>query len=144
VWRLGQTKPVKVYYPVYNGFPGTPVMEDLCLRLIGQKMAAAQLLYGNDVAGAIVPDMDDNLVVQLVNAIKSGKAAEMERVDSLFGFDDRTTGSPVGSPTRMSRPLLSWEEWLRRRGVTKADVRPRRRRRMSSPPPGQLALGLGV
>lgn len=69
---------------------------------------------------------------------------ELERVDSLFGFDDRTTGSPVGSPTRTSRPLLSWEEWLRRKGMTKADVRPRRRRRTSSPPPGQLALGLGV
>ncbi len=144
VWRLGQTKPVKVYYPVYvSSLPGKPAMEDLALRLIGQKMAAAQLLYGDDVSGAIVPDMDDNLVVQLVNAIKSGEAENLARATNLFGADDRTTASPVGSPTRVSLLLLSWEEWLRRNGVTWEDVRPRRRRR-NAPPPGQLALALGV
>jgi len=145
VWRLGQTKPVKVYYPVYvSSLPGKPAMEDLALRLIGQKMAAAQLLYGDDVAGAIVPDMDDNLVVQLVNAIKSGEAENLARATNLFGADDRTTASPVGSPTRVSLPLLSWEEWLRRNGLTMEAFRPKRRRRRNAPPPGQLALALGV
>ena len=97
VWRLGQTKPVRVFYPIYIG-AGRPVMEDLAIRLIGQKMGAAQLLYGDDVAGAIVPDMDDNLVVQLVDAIKSGEAEELAQAESLFGSDDRTVRRRWGIP----------------------------------------------
>jgi SNF2 family DNA or RNA helicase len=139
VWRLGQTQPVKVFYVVY-----VDTMEDLALRLIGQKMAAAQLLYGEDVAGAIVPDMDDNLVVQLVNAIKAGEHEQLKKVDGLFGNDDQATWSPVGSPTRISPPLVSWTEWLRARGLRLEDVRPPRRRRpQATPPSGQMAFAWG-
>ena len=51
--------------------------------------------------------MGSNLVVQLVAGIKSGEAEKLARAESLFGADDRTTASPVGSPTRTSLPLLS-------------------------------------
>ena len=39
VWRLGQTKPVKAVFSVYND-----TMEARALALIGAKMKAAQLL----------------------------------------------------------------------------------------------------
>ena len=64
------------------------------------KMGAAQLLYGDDVAGAIVPDMDDNLVVQLIDAIKSGEAEGLAQAESLFGSDDRTSASLSGRTSR--------------------------------------------
>ena len=50
VWRLGQTKPVKAIFSVYS-----EAMEARALALMGQKMKAAQLLYGDEVGGAIVP-----------------------------------------------------------------------------------------
>lgn len=138
IWRLGQTQPVKVYYAVYTS-PDShrPAMEDLALRLIGQKMAAAQLLYGDDVAGALVPDMDDDLLMQIVNVLKSGEA--VSSVNSLFGQDDRTTQSPLGSPTRLSTVLVPLEEWIAQHGGMAAVARPTRRKRAVIGP-GQLAL----
>lgn len=48
-WRLGQTQPVEVYFPVYAG-----TMEHQAIAHVGRKVAAAQLLYGDDIAGALV------------------------------------------------------------------------------------------
>ena len=128
VWRLGQVKPVKVYYLVYGGSTTLTVMEELALDLIGQKLAFAQLLYGEDVAGAIVPDLDDNLVVQILRALES--SSRPDRVKQLFGppEEDLVLDSPVGSPTRATRPILSWDEWLERAGV-QAGVQAQARRR---------------
>ncbi|MEP7198542.1 MAG: hypothetical protein ABI874_01880 [Chloroflexota bacterium] len=50
-WRLGQTEPVKVYYPIYKN-----AMEHRAVARVGQKLAAAQLLYGNDVVGGLVSE----------------------------------------------------------------------------------------
>ena len=50
VWRLGQVRPVRAIFSVYNG-----TMEARALSLMGAKMKAAQLLYGDEVGGAIVP-----------------------------------------------------------------------------------------
>jgi hypothetical protein len=137
VWRLGQTQPVKVYYAVYvSPDDYRPAMEDLALRLMGRKMAVTQLLYGDDVAGALVPEMDDNLVIQIINSLRNWE--KIERVGTLFSEDDRTTASPLGSPTRQSLRLATWEEWLAKNGGGAA-VMPRRRR-AASPPPGQMAL----
>ncbi len=44
VWRLGQTKPVKALFSVYEG-----TMEARALALMGRKMRAAQTLYGDEV-----------------------------------------------------------------------------------------------
>ncbi|MEA3340542.1 MAG: DEAD/DEAH box helicase, partial [Chloroflexota bacterium] len=51
VWRLGQSKPVKVVFTAYLN-----TLEESALALMGQKMGAAQLLYGDEVTGAIVPE----------------------------------------------------------------------------------------
>jgi len=48
-WRLGQTQRVKIYFAVYEG-----TMEHRAVAHVGKKVAAAQLLYGDDVAGALV------------------------------------------------------------------------------------------
>ncbi|MFQ5343916.1 MAG: helicase-related protein, partial [Anaerolineae bacterium] len=48
-WRLGQTEPVEVYFAVY-----ADTMEHRAVAHVGAKVAAAQLLYGDDVAGALV------------------------------------------------------------------------------------------
>ena len=48
-WRLGQTEPVVIYFPIYAG-----TMEHRAVAHVGRKVAAAQLLYGDDIAGALV------------------------------------------------------------------------------------------
>ena len=134
IWRLGQTQPVKVYYPVYvSPDQSRPAMEDLALRLVGQKMAAAQVLYGDDVAGALVPEMDDDLLTQIINVLKNGE--KVAAVDNLFGQDDGTTSSSLGSPTRRSLPL---DEWIAQRGWEA--VRPRRKASKITVAPGQMLL----
>ncbi len=135
VWRLGQEKPVKVYYLVYAG-----TMEERAINLIGAKMAASQMLYGDDVAGALVDDSDDSSIVQqLMQVIESG--AELVRVTSILGHDDHTTWSPVGSPTRKS-PVLFWAEtWLREQGFASVTqvVQPKKAR-AAKVSPAQIAL----
>ncbi len=137
VWRLGQTKPVRVFYLVYvTPYPDRPTLEDRALRLMGQKMAAAQLLYGDDVGGAIVPEMDDNIVVQILRSIQSKE--QPERAAGLFGAP-----SPIGSPTHVSPPLFLLEEWLRSRGLDPEKVYQqsrRPRRKAVTVPQGQLVL----
>lgn len=48
-WRPGQVNDVEVYFPVYAN-----TMEHRAVAHVGKKIAAAQLLYGDDVAGALV------------------------------------------------------------------------------------------
>jgi hypothetical protein len=52
-WRLGQTQPVKIYFPIYAG-----TMEHRAVGHVGRKVAAAQLLYGDDIAGALVQEAE--------------------------------------------------------------------------------------
>lgn len=52
-WRLGQTQPVAVWYVVYRA-----TMEHRAAALIGQKLAAAKLLYGDAVEGALIQNAD--------------------------------------------------------------------------------------
>lgn len=57
IWRLGQTRPVKAIFSVYNS-----AMEATALSLMGRKMKAAQLVYGDEVGGAIVPEEECDFV----------------------------------------------------------------------------------
>jgi hypothetical protein len=61
-WRLGQTQPVAVWYVVYRD-----TMEYRAATLIGQKLAAAKLLYGDAVEGALIQtaDVGRGLLTQL-------------------------------------------------------------------------------
>ena len=125
VWRLGQTKPVKIYYAVY-----ADTLEEKALALIGQKMGAAQLLYGEDVTGTLVPEQEGSLVFELIKTIKEHQ--QMDAPTSGFfapaiGDVVKTVTSPIGSPTVQSQQL-SLEAWLAARGLTLSDVLARRRR----------------
>ena len=114
VWRLGQTHPVRLYYLVYEG-----TMEERALSLIAQKMTSAQLLYGDDVAGALVDDAigEGSLALELLKLMENG--GKVERAHSIFGADDNTTQSPVGSPTRISPALVTWVQTVQSYVATK-------------------------
>ena len=127
VWRPGQTKRVKIFFAHY---PGT--LEEKALARVGKKMMTGQLLYGEDVTSALVEDTGDaSLTVELIRAIQAGEELIVGNNTQIFGTlgSEVVTESPMGSPTARSPKLTATEQWLRARGLTLADVRPRRSRR---------------
>jgi hypothetical protein len=127
VWRLGQTKPVKAVFSVYND-----TMEARALALIGAKMKAAQLLYGDNVGGAIVPEEDGDILMKL--AREALESADLPDLQSLFADEVVVSNSPMGCPTAPSAPLpvpdvpkvASWSDWMTQKGVVgKSANRPR-------------------
>ncbi len=118
VWRLGQTKPVKAVFSVY-----TDTMESRALALIGAKMKAAQLLYGDNVGGAIVPEEDGDILMKL--AREALESADLPDLQSLFADEVVVSNSPLGCPTAPSAPLpvpdlpevVSWADWMTQKGV---------------------------
>jgi hypothetical protein len=129
-WRLGQTRPVHIYFPIYAG-----TMEHRATAHVGSKIAAAQLLYGGDVAGALVgqagaggnfledlarevaensqvPDLDD-LFVQKSRAAEAACAGErgqghatgwLTGSDSLPVIMGRPVHGPVFEPVSLIDP----------------------------------------
>jgi len=78
-WRLGQIYDVKVYYAVYAG-----TMEYRAMTLIAQKLAAALLLYGDAVEGALVQEADTGrgFLADLAKSVIEG--AEVPDLNQLF------------------------------------------------------------
>ena len=112
VCRLGQTQPVKAVFSIYSS-----TMEAKALSLMGRKMKAAQLLFGDEVGGAIVPEDDADFLTELARDVLNGtKLADLQ---TLFADEMQVSNSPLGSPTETS-PLMvpvltasqTWEEWL--------------------------------
>lgn len=119
VWRLGQTRPVKVVYAVYRG-----TMEEQALALMGRKMKAAQLLYGDEVGGAIVPEDSGDFLTELAREVLRG--AKLPDLKTLFAEEGEVTHSAVGCPTAISPRLIpaaatphqvTWEEMAKTVGV---------------------------
>jgi hypothetical protein len=117
VWRLGQTKPVKAVFSIYSS-----TMEAKALSLMGRKMKAAQLLFGDEVGGAIIPEDDGDFLTQLARDVLNGtKLADLQ---TLFADEMQVSNSPLGSPTEIS-PLMvpvlpasqTWDEWLRQHSI---------------------------
>ncbi len=112
VWRLGQVKSVRAVFSIYSG-----TMEARALSLMGLKMKAAQLLYGDEVGGAIVPQEESDLLTELAREVLNGAA--LADLQTLFADEMRFTNSPLGCLTETS-PLMvpvlpasqTWEEWL--------------------------------
>jgi hypothetical protein len=116
VWRLGQTQPVKAVFAVYKD-----AMEAQALALMGHKMRAAQLLYGDNVGGAIVPSDDGDFITELAREVLCG--AELDDLQSLFADEMQSSNSPLGCPTEDSPVLLpvqprTWDEWLNERNLS--------------------------
>jgi hypothetical protein len=129
VWRLGQTQPVKVIFTSY-----VSTLEEYALRLMGKKMKSAQLLYGDSVGGAIVPEDGENFLTELARSVLEGQA--LPDLHQLFAAAGQVTHSPLGCPTAISPhlPVLSddrlrelWEA-QRAREAAKAQRRAARRR----------------
>jgi hypothetical protein len=141
VWRLGQTKPVKAVFSVYHG-----AMESQALALIGAKMKAAQLLYGDEVGGAIVPEDDGDLLMRL--AREALEAAELPDLQALFADDVVVSNSPLGCPTAPSATIptpempaiISWADWMKQRGATGSKPVPGRSRSRPSAGANQASM----
>jgi hypothetical protein len=136
VWRLGQTQPVKAIFSVYNS-----AMEATALALMGRKMKAAQLVYGDEVGGAIVPEDEGDFLTQLARDVLDG--AKLSDLQTLFADDLQVSHNPMGSLTTPSAVIvpgpkvLTWDDW-----VTTKTVVVRRIRRKEVVPEGQLGFGI--
>ncbi len=84
-WRLGQTEAVKVYYPLYRN-----AMEHRAVARVAQKLAAASLLYGNDVIGGLVSEANakHGLMEQLIRDVMNNAA--IPDLSELFVRAERT------------------------------------------------------
>jgi hypothetical protein len=115
VWRLGQTKPVEVVFLAYRD-----TLEDLALRLMGKKLYAAQLLYGDEISGAIVESDDGNFLTELARA-----AVARAQVDDLTSLFAGANGPSVMSENDMlipeSVPAVNIPTTTR--GVSMSDLR---------------------
>ncbi len=78
-WRLGQVDDVITYYAVY-----ADTMEHRAMGLIAQKLAAALLLTGDAVEGALVQQTDSSrgFLADLAKSVISG--AQISDLNSLF------------------------------------------------------------
>ena len=136
VWRLGQTQPVKAIFSVYNS-----AMEAKALALMGKKMKAAQLVYGDEVGGAIVPEEEGDFLTQLARDVLEG--AKLSDLQTLFADDLQVSHNPMGSLTTPSAVIvpgpkvMTWDDW-----VSQKTVVVRRTRRKEVVPEGQLGFGI--
>ena len=78
-WRLGQVEDVVTYYAVY-----ADTMEHRAMGLIAQKLAAALLLTGDEVQGALVEQTDSGhgFLADLSKSVICG--AQIADLNSLF------------------------------------------------------------
>jgi len=135
VWRLGQTQPVKAIFSVYS-----TAMEATALALMGRKMKAAQLVYGDEVGGAIVPEEEGDFLTQLARDVLDG--AKLSDLQTLFADDLQVSHNPMGSLTTPSAVIvpspkvMTWDDW-----VSQKTVVVRRTRRKEVVPEGQMGLG---
>jgi hypothetical protein len=103
-------------------------MEARALALMGQKMKAAQLLYGDNVGGAIVPEEESDILMKL--AREALESADLPDLQSLFADEVVVSNSSMGSRMAPSVPLpvpempivISWADWMTNNGVTSRNV----------------------
>ena len=97
VHRPGQVLDVRVVFVAYRDS-----MEERAVALVGEKIAAAQVLYGDEVGGAIVPEPEDDFLDELARAALGGRQINLE---AIFARENEGTTSPLGSPTAKSPAL---------------------------------------
>jgi hypothetical protein len=116
-------------------------MEATALRLMGRKMKAAQLVYGDEVGGAIVPEDEGDFLTQLARDVLDG--AKLPDLQTLFADNLQVSHNPMGSLTTpsavivQSPKVMTWDEW-----VTQKTVIVRRVRRKEIVPEGQMGFGI--
>jgi len=109
VWRLGQTQAVKVVYAVYQ-----ETLEEAALALMGEKLKAALLLYGDNAASAITEDAGDgDFLAELAQRVLAGERLAATGLAGLLKPDTRATTRTWGSPTQESVRLEPLPQKLR-------------------------------
>jgi len=90
VWRPGQVLPVRVVFVAYRNS-----MEERAVALVGEKIAAAQVLYGDEVGGAIVPEPEDDFLDELARAALQGRKINLE---AIFARENEGAAGPQEAP----------------------------------------------
>jgi hypothetical protein len=116
VWRLGQTQPVTVTFLSYRD-----TLEDLALKLMGRKLYAAQMLYGDEVGGAIVESDDGNFLAELARAAISG--APVDDYAVLFSSHMEVEGAATEVTVPLALPAALVRIPTTTRGVSMSDLR---------------------
>lgn len=104
-------------------------------------MKAAQLVYGDEVGGAIVPEDEGDFLTQLARDVLDG--AKLPDLQTLFADDLQVSHNPLGSLTTPSAVIapgpkeLTWEEWVGQKTVVV-----RKTRRKDVVPEGQMKFGI--
>ncbi len=151
VWRLGQTKPVKVLFPIY-----ADSMESAALALMGQKMQAALLLYGDNAASAITDEAggSGDFTAELAAKILQGEVLSSDGITGLLKHtipddddvpmwetpeDEAEVFSEVETFTDFVQTWASWSA-LQGNYVERCLEQAAKRRRRKKKPEGQLVL----
>lgn len=119
-------------------------MEAKALSLIGRKMKAAQLLFGDEVGGTIVPVEEGDFITELAREVLVG--AELDDLQSDFADEMRVSNSPMGCPTEISPVLIpvspkTWLDWALKHQTAKAAAGRRSSgKRSNLIQPGQLSI----
>jgi hypothetical protein len=135
LYRPGAPRPVQMYFPVYEG-----ALEEGALDLLGAKMKAAQIFYGDEVGGALIEDEDESDLLHSLLRHALGDIA-VGRAEGLFapGDGQMVTDSPIGSPTALSPRLVTMMDlWVQRQGLIRRAKRSKRSD--SNQPDNQLTL----
>ncbi len=97
-WRIGQVHDVDVHFAVYRD-----TMEHRAASLVGQKLAAAQLIYGDSVQGALVDQADSGhgFLAELARSvIERSEVADLShlfRQVSMAGGNGHATSEFIGA-----------------------------------------------
>lgn len=108
VYRPGAPLPVHILFPAYEN-----TLEERALSLIGQKMKAASLFYGDEVASALTEEDESDFLNELVRSVLQKE--ELVRASGIFSVENELTASPSGSPTSISPmvlPVLTLDQWI--------------------------------
>ena len=116
VYRPGSLMPIRVLFPTYEN-----TLEERALNLLGQKMKAAQLFYGDEVASALCDDEQGDFLNDLILSVL--KAERLERANAIFAAQNDLTASPLSdvlyrrsltaaSPHLNPFEAHTWSEWL--------------------------------
>jgi hypothetical protein len=115
VYRPGSPLPVRVLFPTYEN-----TLEERAINLLGQKMKAAQLFYGDEISSSLCDEEDGDFLNDLVLSVLKGE--QIQRATSIFASQNDMTASPLGSPTALSPqigpvPARTWVEWMAARNL---------------------------
>lgn len=103
-WRIGQVQDVDVHFAVYHD-----TMEHRAASLVGQKLAAAQLIYGDSVQGALVDQADSghgflaDLARSVIEDAQIPDLSQLFRQVSMAGGSDHSNSEYIGAALNAER-----------------------------------------